>query len=739
MKMEILLVSTSNKLMVGKEIAKPITPPSESDSEEVINPKQAQRDKDMQKKLALIAKYFKKIYKPINNNLITSLNSKNKNLDTTPRYKNDNQNGHFGNHRTITVAEARETVAETSNSNVIPDSPDMCDNDIQNEQNVVDCDDERVALFNLIANLKLDVNENKKIQKQLKKANTTLAQELKECKSILAETSRTLGESNSIRDSFLFALQNKQTEFEKYKARNDRTFDYDKLERKLNETLGLLAQKEIDIKEGLKIKAYEILVVKEIHDESTQMKDNVMPNNSQVKNKKTKIEDHPRISSKKTKSVTACNDSLKSRTLNVNVVYATYGKCLVDLNHFACVTKMLNNMNARTKKPNVVPINIIKPKGHANKSVATPPKKIVALESTTQKSKSYYRMLYEKTSKAWKWWIEKQCPSRYKWVPKIKVKWIPKVRNENVQKRVSFAKNNDVVIGLPKLKYVKDQLCSSCEVSKAKRSSFKTKTVPSSKRHLNLLHMDLCGPIDGENLDKMKENEDPCILASDYDNSNLVPQLLNVSPLADTIVPSQQELNLLFGPLYDEFFNAGTSSVNKSSSPTNNSTQQDTLPSTNIHPTSEPSTPTHVYAEENNNNQAEDEQLQEHEFTNPFCTLVREAVESSSHNIDLEMCMFALTVSTAEPKNIKEAMADSAWIEVMQEELRQFDRLQVWELIDKPFGKIVIRLKWLWKNKKNEDQTMDMKTTFLIDPLKEEVYVTQPEGFITPDHPGKVY
>ncbi|GKB30651.1 hypothetical protein Tco_0870052, partial [Tanacetum coccineum] len=41
------------------------------------------------------------------------------------------------------------------------------------------------------------------------------------------------------------------------------------------------------------------------------------------------------------------------------------------------------------------------------------------------------------------------------------------------------------------------------------------------------------------------------------------------------------------------------------------------------------------------------------------------------------MCMFALTVSTAEPKNIKEAMADSAWIEAMQEELHQFDRLQV--------------------------------------------------------------
>nr|GEY96094.1 hypothetical protein [Tanacetum cinerariifolium] len=245
------------------------------------------------KNLALIAKYFKKIYKPTNNNLRTSLNSRNKNVDTTPRYKNDNQSRQFGNQRTVNVAGARENtrmnrlmsrnwkhittiwqrfrsntcLVETDNSNVIPDSPDMYDDDIQNDQNDEESDDERVALANLIANLKLDVDENKKIQKQLKKANTTLAQELKECKIILVETSKTLGESINVRDSCLVALQNKQTDFEKYKAFNDRTVDYDKLKHKLNETLGQLARKYIEIKEGLKTKAYEISVVKEKHDE----------------------------------------------------------------------------------------------------------------------------------------------------------------------------------------------------------------------------------------------------------------------------------------------------------------------------------------------------------------------------------------------------------------------------------------------------------------------------------------
>ncbi|GKF16870.1 hypothetical protein Tco_0061788 [Tanacetum coccineum] len=66
----------------------------------------------MQKNLALIAKYFNKIYKPTNNNLRTSLNSRNKNVDTSPRYKNDNQTGQFGqfgNQRTVAVVGARET------------------------------------------------------------------------------------------------------------------------------------------------------------------------------------------------------------------------------------------------------------------------------------------------------------------------------------------------------------------------------------------------------------------------------------------------------------------------------------------------------------------------------------------------------------------------------------------------------------------------------------------------------
>ncbi|GJT57727.1 hypothetical protein Tco_0992781 [Tanacetum coccineum] len=68
--------------------------------------------------------------------------------------------------------------------------------------------------------------------------------------------------------SYMAKIQeNKQNEFEKYKAFNDRTIDYEILQTKLNETLGLLALKDIEIKEGLKTKAYEISVLNQKHDE----------------------------------------------------------------------------------------------------------------------------------------------------------------------------------------------------------------------------------------------------------------------------------------------------------------------------------------------------------------------------------------------------------------------------------------------------------------------------------------
>nr|GEX96416.1 putative ribonuclease H-like domain-containing protein [Tanacetum cinerariifolium] len=151
--------------------------------------------------------------------------------------------------------------------------------------------------------------------------------------------------------------------------------------------------------------------------------------------------------------------------------------------------------------------------------------------------------------------------------------------------------------------------------------------------------------------------------------------------------------------------------------------------------------------------------------------------------------MYALSVSTMEPKNVKEAMTDPAWIDSMQEELFHFKKLDVWVLVPAPDNISPLTLKWLFKNKHDKEQTvirnksrlvmrgyrqekvidfeesfapvarmediriflayathksftvfqMDMKTTFLHGSLKEDVYVCQPKGFIDADHPSHVY
>nr|GEU72254.1 hypothetical protein [Tanacetum cinerariifolium] len=524
--------------------------------------------------------------------------------------QNDDEYNVFANmseHCEQSESTSNTCLVEKDDSDVTPESPDMCENDIQIDQNTKD---EHVALANLILNLKLDVDENEKIHKQLKKANTSLAHELEYC---------------------LVALQNKQTDFEKYKAFNDHTVDYDKLElvkEKHNELFkhSLLTKSHYDglVKEKIKTQNDSLAFVHEL-----------------------KKEMHADL--KYVESLEKEIDEIESDKAEFSNMYD------ILLQEFITV-----RTDRGTEFLNKTLFAFFKEKGieHQTSTPRTPEQNNIVERRNRTLVEAARTML-----------SALKVPLFF-WAEAIVI--------------VCYTQNIAIIIPTHKK--------MAYHISNDRKPSIK---------HLHIFGCTCYLTKDGENLDEIKEKGDMCILvgystqskgyhvynkrtrmivesihlkfdeikeisktsvandtsglvpqqqkASDYDNSDPVPQIQNVSPSANTTVPSQQELDLLFGPLYDEFFNA------------------------------EPTNPTNENAEENNDNQVEDE------FTNPFFTPVREVAESSSRNI-------AKGYAQEEGIDFKESFA-----------------------------------------------LIDGKMAFLNSPLKEEVYIAQPNGFVDPDHPDKVY
>ncbi|GKA64713.1 retrovirus-related pol polyprotein from transposon TNT 1-94 [Tanacetum coccineum] len=201
----------------------------------------------------------------------------------------------------------------------------------------------------------------------------------------------------------------------------------------------------------------------------------------------------------------------------------------------------------------------------------------------------------------------------------------------------------------------------------------------------------------------------------DHNNERLISKLVpNVSPQADINASSLQEFYFLFSPLFEEYFTAGNQSVSKSYALSDNSKQQDTQPTANIQPTTEPITPTtNVNVEENNNDQAADAQIDENELYNIFSTSIREEAELSTLYVDnLNMHTF-----------YQRHQSEHRWTK--DHSLEQVRRNPKMCKQDNNLQHIL--------------KCMDVKTDFLNGPLKEEDYVGQPDGFVDPDHPTKVY
>nr|GEY92998.1 retrovirus-related Pol polyprotein from transposon TNT 1-94 [Tanacetum cinerariifolium] len=510
---------------------------------------------------------------------------------------------------------------------------------------------------------------------------------------------------------------------------------------------------------------------------SNPMEDRVMLNNSQ--GKKHEVEDNRRnVKFSKNKTfVTACNDSLNAKTSNVNLVCATCGKYVLNEKNDMCVLKSCKGINSRTKMPIDVPVSTRKPKGTVKQSVAKPLKRIVASESTNQKPRHATKKLYERVSvplcqilhcllillqlvEIILFIVESGCSKHMTRNLKLLINFVKKFLgtvkfgNDQISPILGYG---DLIQGAVTIKRAARTMLSAAKVplffwAEAIATSCFTQNrslvIPRHKKTSYHIINDrkpsvkffyifgsLCYIVrDGKNLDKMKEKEN-----AQGENDKFI--------------------NIFSTPVQDR---VETSSHHVDSSNKHTFYQR--------HPFEHRWMKDHAL---------------EQVIGNPSQSVrTRHQLES-----DGEMCMFTLTVSQTEPKNIKEAMADSAWIESMQEELHQFDRLDVWELVDRPLCKNFINMKWLWKNKRDEENTvirnksrlvakryaqkegvdfeesfaqvarleavrlfiayaahksfivyqMDIKTTFLYGPLKEEVYVNQPDGFVDPYHPDKVY
>nr|GEX37840.1 Gag-Pol polyprotein [Tanacetum cinerariifolium] len=810
-KPSILIRSRTTTRYKGKDIANLITPPSELASEEDSDPEQAQRDKDMQKNLAFTAMYFKRIYKPTNNNLRTSSNSRNKNVDTTPRYKNDNQSGQFGNQRTMNVAGASENVG----SPVVQQSGIQCFNckefghfakecrkpkglKTPHTDEVID-EQELEAHYSYMAKIKevpiADTCTDSEPLKQVQNdtgynvftndlqhseqsesiSNTRIVEtndnalaelqclylhKLKECEYLAQKLSKqTKSISNEVHTELLrhfanvekhlisleIALQKCKEHVKNDTVWNEQASNFFRKEReqyiKIQDLKAQLHDKNIAISELKKLieKCKGKSMETKFYKPSVARQPNAqrIPKPSVLGKPAPFLDSLKRRYFSKIKSVPKANVSEGlSKIVTAQTLPQTSRQA-----HMTGNLKLLYNFvekylgTVRFGNDQFSPIL-----GYGD---------LVALWKSTcfvrdlqgndlltgnHRYDLYTISLQESTSSTPLCLMAKASPTQA-WL------WHRRLYHLNFD-YINLLSKKDVVIGLPKMKYVKDQLCSSCDVSKVKRSSFKSKVVPSLKGRLNLLHMDLC--------DKMKEKRDPCILVG-YSTQSKGYRVYNKRTrlIVESIHIRFDEIKKMSETSVANDTSGLVPQRQKASDYDNSDLKKNTYKTMNL-----PILSVHRY-----------KKLLNHPLEqvrgNPS-KLVQARRQLAT---DPEMCMFALIVSTAEPKNIKEAIADSAWIEAMQEELHQFDRLQdedqtvihnKAQLVAKGYAQEegidfeesfapvarmeAVRIFVAYAvHKSFPIYLMDVKTTFLNGPLKEEVYVAQPDGFVDPNHPEKVY
>ncbi|GJV70159.1 retrovirus-related pol polyprotein from transposon TNT 1-94 [Tanacetum coccineum] len=345
-----------------------------------------------------------------------------------------------------------------------------------------------------------------------------------------------------------------------------------------------------------------------------------------------------------------------------------------------------------------------------------------------------------------------------------------------------------LVRGLPKLKFEKDHLCSACAMGKSKKKPHKPKSEDTNLEKLYLLHMDLCGPMRVASVNGKKTDWDILF-------QPLFDELLNRSPSIDSLAPEVIAPNAkVLAP----------EPVDLNGSPSSTTIDQDAPSPSNSQTSPKAQSPVISMDVEEENHDLDVAHMNNDPFfgipileydsesssSDVIPTVVHTAAPNSEH---VNKCtndhpLENIIDELKRPVSTRLQLHEQALFS-MQEELNEFERLEVWELVPRPDKVMVITLKWIYKVKldelggilKNKARLvargyrqeegidfeesfapvarldairiflafaahmnmivyqMDVKTTFLNGILREEVYVSQPDGFVDQDNPNHVY